>query len=53
MIQSKKPSLEMAASPSTDDPDDPVYACLFFMPQIFKLCVYLQCLYSPTYYSNF
>lgn len=43
---------EKAASPSVDDPDDLVYARLFFMPRMFKFCVYLQCLYSPIYYSH-
>lgn len=37
----------MAASHPVDGPNDPVYARLFFMAQILKLCVYLQCLYSP------
>lgn len=51
-MNSKKPAFEKAISPLVDDPDDPVYACLFFMPHMFKLCVYLQCFYSLLYCSN-
>lgn len=51
-MHSKKLAFEKAISFLVDDPDDPVYACLFFLPLMFKLCVYLQCFYSPVCCSN-
>lgn len=36
----------MAPSLPTCDPDDPVYACLVFMPQMFKLCVCIFSVYT-------
>lgn len=46
MIHSKKPTFEKAASPPIDDPDDPVYACSFFMPYIYFNCVYIFSVYT-------